>query len=198
MPRIAGSIGAQTAAKISHTALGLFAARGYAAVSMREIADQVGVQAAALYNHFPTKQHILFSLLEGHMKALIAAWVEESRILSTPLEALEGFIRFHIRYHLARREQVFIAYMELRNLDADNFRRIEELRRIYEGYLRKILSVGQADKTFELSDVPVTAMAIIAMLTGTGTWHRADGRLGVDEIEEIYLDMVLRCVGAKQ
>ena len=39
-------------------------------------------------------------------------------------------------------------------------------------------------------------LAVIAMLTGVNTWYRAGGRLSLDEVQQIYWDMVRRAVGA--
>jgi hypothetical protein len=44
-------------------------------------------------------------------------------------------VRFHIRYHLERADEVFIAYMELRNLEPENFAEVEAERRRYEKIL---------------------------------------------------------------
>ena len=195
MARTAGSRGEETALRVREAALRLFADKGYAAVSMREIASEVGLQAGALYNHFPTKQAILVDLLETHMIDLIAAWEGESRRFADPVGALVGFVRFHIRYHLERQDAVFISYMELRNLERDGFERVEELRRVYEGFLRKIIQIGVARQAFSVADVPVAAMAVIAMLTGVNTWFRSGGRLKAVEIEEIYVKMVLGSLG---
>ena len=196
MARKTGSIGSETARDIRQAALTLFARRGYAAVSMREIAGEVGIQAGALYNHFATKQDILRDLMTGHLEALIVAWEQESYRFGNPLEALEGFVRFHIRYHLDKADEVFLAYMELRSLEPENFRAVERLRQYYEGCLRKVIARGVQDNVFDVTDVPVATMAIIAMLTGLNTWFRAGGRLGVDEVTEIYVRMVLGSVGA--
>jgi len=40
----------------------------------------------------------------------------------------------------------------------------------------------------------ITAMALIAMLTGINTWFRAQGRLSLAEVEALYWDMVRRTV----
>jgi AcrR family transcriptional regulator len=107
--------GQETAARVRAAALKRFAASGYAAVSMREIAADVGVRPGALYNHFPTKQDILKDLMLSHMAALLAAW--DSSDFPPETDPLERFVRFHIRYHLERADEVFISYMELRNLE---------------------------------------------------------------------------------
>jgi len=195
MARKSGSKGEATAREIRQAALGAFAREGYAAASMRQIAAQVGLQPGALYNHFATKQEILNDLMIGHLKALIAAWEAESFRYRGPVEALEGFVRFHISYHLDKADEVFLAYMELRSLEPENFRTVEQLRHYYEGYLRKILARGVEEGEFAATDIPVAAMAIIAMLTGLNNWFRAGGRLSVDEITKIYVKMVLGSVG---
>ena len=198
MARRAGSSGAETAEKVRNAALELFARSGYAAVSMRAIAAETGVQAGAIYNHFPTKQHLLHELLEVHMETLLKAWAEAEEPGLAPPQALEHFVRFHIRYHLDRSREVFISYMELRSLEDENFSAIERLRRDYEKVPRAILDRGAADGSFELIDPQVTTMAIIAMLNGMTTWYRENGRLSLDQIEAVYVRLVARLVGQKK
>jgi AcrR family transcriptional regulator len=195
MARRAGSTGAETAEKLRNAALELFAQSGYAAVSMRAIAAATGVQAGAIYNHFPTKQDLLNELLQVHMETLLSSWEEAEEPGLAPPQALEHFVRFHIRYHLDRSREVFISYMELRNLDDGNFNEIERLRRQYERVPRAILERGAADGSFSIIDPQVTTMAIIAMLNGMTTWFRDNGRLSLDEIEAIYVRLVARLVG---
>jgi len=191
LARTTGSNGEKTAKRVRRAALELFSSEGYAATSMRRIAEEAGLQAGGIYNHFPTKQAILVDLLETHMHDLLAAWERESVRYQTPVAALDGFVRFHIRYHVDKQDAVFISYMELRNLEPENFRRIERLRRYYEGFVRKIISIGNESNEFDVPDVPIAAMAILSMLTGVNTWFRAGGRLSVDEIEQVYVSMAL-------
>lgn len=198
MARRAGSSGAETAEKVRNAALELFARSGYAAVSMRAIAAETGVQAGAIYNHFPTKQHLLNELLRVHMETLLNAWAEAEEPDPAPPAALEHFVRFHIRYHLDRSREVFISYMELRSLEDANFSAIEALRRQYERVPRAILDRGAADGSFDIIDPQVTTMAIIAMLNGMTTWYRENGRLSLDEIEAVYVRLVARLVGQKK
>lgn len=48
---------------ILHTALQLFSEHGYDGVSMRDLASEVGIKAASIYNHFSSKEDIFNSLL---------------------------------------------------------------------------------------------------------------------------------------
>ncbi len=162
---------------------------------MRQIAAEVGVQAGALYLYTPDKQSLLFDLMRDHMEHLMASWAD-ARIDGAPVERLKNFCEFHIRYHLARPDEVFISYMELRNLEPDNFRVIEALRKDYEIGLQDILRDGNTDGSLKLADAKLATMAIIAMLTGVTTWYREGGRLSQERVERIYWNLVRRAVGA--
>jgi len=196
MARRAGSDGQRTEAAIRAAALRLIARRGYEALSMRRLADEVGLAPAALYRYFPNKQAILFRLLEEHMHELLAAWTRARLPGARPApERLEAFTRFHVHHHLPRRDAVFLSYMELRSLEPENFRRIETLRRGYEGDLVAILAAGAREGSLAAPDARVAARAVIAMLTGIMTWYRPEGPLGPDEIEAIYWRLVAGMVG---
>ncbi|MFY0645550.1 TetR/AcrR family transcriptional regulator [Sulfitobacter geojensis] len=193
MARTTGSHAGITGPKIRQAALRLFAQRGYAAVSMRSIAAEVGVQAGALYNYTPDKQSLLVDLMRTHLEGLLEAAVP---VDGRPLARLQQFVAFHIRFHADRPDEVFIAYMELRNLEPDNFAEIEALRRRYEDRLEQILRDGAEAGVFEVADSKIVTLAIIAMLTGVNTWFRQGGRLSLEEVVAQYWDMVRKAVGA--
>jgi AcrR family transcriptional regulator len=196
MARRVGSDGTRTEAAIRDAAVRLIARYGYEALSMRRLAEEVGLGAAALYRYFPNKQAMLFSLLKSHMEELLAAW-KKARPPRTAgaCQRLETFTRFHIRHHLPRAEGVFLSYMELRSLTPQNFEAIEAMRRSYEAEVAEILADGARSGALTTAHPPVTARAIIAMLTGITTWYRAQGPLGPEDVADIYWQMVARMTG---
>ena len=194
MARIAGSDGEVTRGEIRKVSLSLFAQYGYAAVSMRQIASQVGVQASAIYQYYPNKQQILVSLLQNHMDGLLSACHEEITA-KDPVDRLEQFARFHIRYNINRPDEVFLSYMELRSLEPEGFATIADLRSKYEAVLKSILRDGIKSGVMKIDDPHVSAMAILAMLTGVNTWYRSGGRLSQKKIENMYASMVLKSQG---
>ena len=193
MARTQGSRADITGPLIRDEARRLFARQGYAAVSMRQIAAAVGVQAGALYAYTPDKQALLLDLLESHMHQLLAAWRD---MPGDPLVRLERFVRFHIDTSLDHPDAVFLSYMELRNLTPENFARIAALRSRYEAGLEAILRDGVAAGVMRIDDTRLATMALIAMLTGVTNWYREGGRLDRDRIADIYWGLAKGAVGA--
>jgi hypothetical protein len=107
-------------------ALRLFAQHGFAAVSMRQIAREVGVQAGcALQSIRRTSRRLLFELMRDHLEEL--AWP----IWSASRRAARARLRSSSKASCATTSAftstgpmlVFISYMELRNLTPENFAR---------------------------------------------------------------------------
>ncbi|WP_439500599.1 TetR/AcrR family transcriptional regulator [Aminobacter ciceronei] len=197
MARTAGSDGGRTEAAIRDAAVQLIARHGYEAVTMRQLAAEVGVQAAALYRYFPTKEDLLHTLMREHMEALLGAWEAARPDNDDPLARLTSFVANHIRFHVERRHATHVSNMELRSLSRDNLTSILKLRTAYEKELRTILRDGADAGLLEVDDTGLTAMAIIQMITGVIVWFRPDERLSVDEVTATYLAMTMRLTGAR-
>ncbi|MGC4025182.1 MAG: TetR/AcrR family transcriptional regulator [Mesorhizobium sp.] len=198
MARTAGSDGEKTDAAVREAALSLIARYGYEAVSMRRLAEEVGVQAAALYRYYATKEDLLYSLLTEHMQKLAEAWEVERPNDADPREQLTAFVEHHIGFHVARRHSTHVSNMELRSLAPEKLTQILKMRNAYEKELRQILRAGADAGLFIVEDAGLTAMAIIQMLTGVIVWFRPDERLSVEEVTNNYLHMTMRLVGAER
>ena len=197
MGRTAGSTGAKTAAKIRDTALTLIARHGFEAMSMRDLGAAVGVGAPALYRYYPTKQALLYSLLNTHLDQLSAAWTAVNGSTCNVSERLNAFIANHIAFHVERRMSTQVSNLELRALDKENLTIILRRRNEYEKELRSILRDGHEVGQFNIADVTLTAMAIIQMITGVVVWFRPDEKMPVSGVIENYKILVARLVGQK-
>ncbi len=71
----------------------LFAARGFAAVTMDDIAAEVGVTKPLLYNYFGNKEHLYVACMERAGDALFATIEETVRPSSNPGDLLSDGLR---------------------------------------------------------------------------------------------------------
>jgi AcrR family transcriptional regulator len=93
IPAVASPEGT-TATRILDVAEELFAERGFAAVSVREIAGRVGLNQASIYNHFSSKQALYEAVLERGFapirRLLESADIDGAESGDAFLEALVG------------------------------------------------------------------------------------------------------------
>ncbi|CCE05960.1 putative transcriptional regulatory protein, TetR family [Bradyrhizobium sp. STM 3843] len=191
MARTIGSHGPTTMEAIRKAGLRLIFEHGYAAMSLRQLAAEVGIQPGSLYNHISTKQELLFDLVQDHMNTLLRALEQALRDRQGPAERLRTFVTFHLTYHMTRKREVFIANSELRSLEPKNYAAIVALRSTYEQRLADILADGVAEGVFEVVDIQVATFAILALLTGLCNWYRPGGRLTREAIIAAHEKLVL-------
>ena len=173
----------------------MFARHGYQAVSMRDIAQEVGVQQSAIYNHFSSKQTLLVDLMVHHMERTLSGLTEALIGIDDPAHRLEAFTRHHILAHFDYLDDVFLAYMELRSLEEPGRTRVINLRKDYERILKDILLSGTKLARFRVADPDMMMRAILAMLSGVSVWFKEAGRMSRSEVAEAYVQASLQMVG---
>jgi AcrR family transcriptional regulator len=194
MARTIGSHGPKTLEAIRKAGVRLIFEHGYEAMSLRQLAAKVGIQAGSLYNHISTKQELLFDLVQDHMNELLHRLDLALQGKELPVEKLRAFVAFHVTYHMTRKHEVFIANSELRSLEPKNYEAIVALRGAYEQRLADILAEGVSEGAFEVVDIQVATFAILALLTGICTWYRPGGRLTREAIVAAHEKLVLSSV----
>jgi AcrR family transcriptional regulator len=175
---------------ILDAAVQLFAEYGYHAAPLRDIARIAGIQAASIYHHFPNKQSLLVEIMQTHLQRLNSRLEHILREYDDPLQRLNEAIANHIRLHTSNKAEFFIIDTELRALESENRPYIIALRDAYDVLLQGLLRNGIERGVFRDSDVKVTSYAIIAMCTEVATWLRPGGRLTVQQVIEIYSQMI--------
>jgi AcrR family transcriptional regulator len=186
-----------TRRRILDVASALFYQRGYHATTMRQVAAGVGMKAGSLYNHFPGKQELLFTIAYDTMRELLDGALQAIEQHDEPALRLRAFVEWHVRYHAERRFQAKVADDQLHALDAENREKVIAIRDEYELLLRQLLEDGLRRAGWHIEDVPITTFAIATMSTAVGTWFREDGRLDAGDLARIYGDLVLAAVGAR-
>ena len=113
MPKNKLTKGEITRLAIEDAAMGLFLKQGYAATSMRQIADEVGLAFGGIYNHFSSKEEIFKGIIidkHPYRKMLPA-------ILAAQGDTLEEFFRNAIHIVLeemgGRSEFINLMFIEL-------------------------------------------------------------------------------------
>src|ERR1700749_2480795 len=107
MARTIGSHGPKTQEAIRRAGLRLIFEHGYEAMSLRQLAAEVGIQVGSLYNHIATKQELLFDLVQDHINELLCQLDLALEGKAEPRDRLRAFVAFHVGYHTTRKREVF-------------------------------------------------------------------------------------------
>lgn len=190
--------GAETFAtprRIEEAALDLFFERGYAATTMREIALACGMTAGALYNHFPSKDQLLTSILwRVHLdleRALQAAQADGD---DGPRARLRALARAQALFHTNHPREATVANHEIRSLPEPDRSEITALRRRMRGWFEDAVRAGAAAGTFDCPDADATVKAILYAGIGISQWFSPNGPLGAEAVADLHAELALRMV----
>lgn len=112
-------------------ALRLFAERGFSRVSMRELADYLGIRPGSIYNHIESKEALLFELIEELYEQLLHGARQVQRCAATPAERLHGLLEAHLRLHASMAAHFRLAEYDSHCLASEQQAQIRELRARY-------------------------------------------------------------------
>ncbi|WP_067899352.1 TetR/AcrR family transcriptional regulator [Nocardia vaccinii] len=178
-----------SASAIYEAAIELWSANGYAGASLRDIAREVGLKVASLYNHIDSREELLVRIMRDNMNQLLSKSDAAVADVTDPMERLRRFMRAAIVYHAEHRREAFIGNSELRALSPENRAEIQQLRDEYERRLMDLLAEVDAAGVVEIPDIQMAAYAAVAIASHVSTWYRNDARLSIDEIADRLIAM---------
>jgi AcrR family transcriptional regulator len=181
-----------TASAIRAAALKLFADRGYELTTMRAIADEVGVGAPAIYNHFGSKQEILYEIVSGSIQQTIAGARAGIASSDDVADQLRAAVKYHVAFHAHNRLQMYIAERATHSLEEPARSRQIAYRQDYVAIFTELIEHGRSIGRFSTPDAHITAFAILQMGLGVSTWYRDAGRLSPDELGDLYGEFAVR------
>jgi AcrR family transcriptional regulator len=86
-----------TPARIVSAARDLLEREGAAAVSMRRVAERVGLSAMAIYRHYPNRDALLQQVAEAGFRELAAAWTADAAHGGDLPALMAGYLDFALR-----------------------------------------------------------------------------------------------------
>lgn len=144
-----------TRARIQTEAARLFVASGYHGVSMREVAEAVGVTKPALYHHFADKESLFLAMLDGALHTL-SRIVEHARTEVGIRNQLGTLVRDLLDTAPEQRVGLQLA-SELRHVSAERRSAFEnEYRRVWMGGLTSLMEQAIGRKELR-GDLPASA-----------------------------------------
>jgi AcrR family transcriptional regulator len=176
---------------ILRKAAAMFREKGFAATSMRDLAETVGIEAASLYNHIRSKNEMLEAIcfdvanrFNVNMDA-IEAGTEKS------IKKVETLLRFHIKEMVGNYEEVYVSDREWRHLDEPYLSNFQNQRRIYRKRFAAIIEDGIRKNEIRQIDAPTAVLIVLHAVSGIESWHRSKARITGEELENNMVTIMI-------
>jgi AcrR family transcriptional regulator len=192
---IATVAGGVTSAAIRQAAVELFAERGYALTTMKQLAEQVGIQPSGIYNHVDSKQALLREIVLGAIRGLIAdahqAIDSAEQVTTQLLRAVHG----HAAFHATHPFEMVICNGEISSIEEPARTQVVAYREQYVGIFERLIERGVSHGTFSTPSPKLAAYAILQMGMGVSVWYSEGGELSPNAVGDLYGEFALRIVG---
>jgi TetR/AcrR family transcriptional regulator, cholesterol catabolism regulator len=179
--------------KILNLARNLFWQNGYQGVSMRDLARAYGCQPANLYNHFKTKESILFEVLQEEMEKIIkpiSHLADEED--GDPISQLRFIISSHLKITLSHRRTAKLLFdVALGHLSSADRKVIISMRDTYDSIIRRVIKRGQKKGIFSSHDEKLVGFMISSMITRTRIWFHPRKGVTIDELGDFIFQFAL-------
>jgi AcrR family transcriptional regulator len=190
--------------RLAGAAVELFYRQGALATSVRQITEACGLSPGALYNHFESKDQLLYVLVRDiHLRQESMLAAAQEAVAGDPVAELTAIVQVYVARHSDHRETARVANREYRLLRGEMYDEVVGIRRRLRDRLVDVLLAGQRRQVFHLiggddrAAAVLTAMPILDMCVHISEWFHDHRPLSHAELQARYVGLVLRMAGAR-
>lgn len=181
--------------EITVAAAKLFASSGFRAVSIDEIAAQLGYTKSVVYYYFKSKNDVLWSIFEQ----INDAWAHDMDDITasgaSPRDMLWAMVKKHALNVLERTSWTAIYFKEQGNLTVEQIKIVSKRKDVYNDRFKTVYKKGVEQGIFRDIPLPLIVGSIIGMCNWTHDWFKKEGPLTADAISTHFANIiVIGCV----
>lgn len=178
--------------QVIRSAAELFREKGYAASSMRDLAQKLGIEAASLYSHIKSKEeilhHLCFDMAAEFRKSLHE--VESKNVSAT--EKLRLGIIGHIQVMAKDLTASAVFMNEHRHLSQPHLREFLLLRINYINRFKSMIEEGALQGEFKSSiDKKLAVMTLFSSLNWMPMWYDPSSKIDPNALGQQLADMLV-------
>lgn len=181
----------QRRAAIVESAAALYAERGFLGASIADLAAACKTSKSLIYHYYPSKEDILFAVMESHVRGLLRAAEEIAAKSAAPVEKLREITRTLMHLYVGAEARHRVLLNELNRLPARR-------RNVIVGIQRKLIDIV-CDLVLAIQPGLVrrkvmkrpAAMLYFGMVNWTSTWMDPGGDASPEAIADFAADVFL-------
>jgi AcrR family transcriptional regulator len=179
--------------RLQEAALVLFSQRGFAGVSIRDLAEAAGIATSSMYGHVTAKEDLLTELMlvghEEHHDRLRTALLSSA---PDPRAQMNALVHAHVTMHATYPLLARLCNRELHALSTSSAARVAPVRQQSERLFFDVVSRGMADGTFTVAEPWLAVAAIGGMGIRVAEWFPLQTEYTVEQVAEHYTIYALK------
>ena len=169
----------------------LFREKGYKATSMRDIAVQVDMEAASLYNHIKSKHDILSDLLFYIARRFQRGMKEINESSSSSLEKIKALIVLHIKLTTEDTHAIGLLTRDWRHLKEPELSNFVAIRNSYSEDFLALINAGMKEGAIKKANSEIVLNTIFSSLSWLYVWYTTDKNISPEELEVQITDLLV-------
>ncbi len=183
--------------EVVEAAVRIFWEKGYAAASVQDVADALGMLKGSLYYYIDSKESLLYRIFDDSHTEIVAITEESMQSDQPAVERLRRFLHDYAMWTLTHLERAGLYSREWRYASESHRVTLAEQQRYYVQHLRDLITGGQREGSCDSGVDPRSAsLFILAAFTGLPDWYRPGSKQKGEDVAEGYVGIAMRAVGA--
>jgi AcrR family transcriptional regulator len=186
-------------AEVLGSAAEVFARRGYAAATVQDVADELGILKGSIYYYIKTKEDLLYRLLR-QVHEEVDALLDEVKAAEgpDPLERLALYVRRQATYNLRNLVRISVHYNDIDQLGDQRRKEVLRLRKRHDDFITGLVLEGQRGGLIDPKrDARLLTYNICATVIWPYRWYKPRGRVKVDDVVDGLVTFVLGGLAAR-
>ena len=177
---------------VMDAAVDVFWRKGYAAASVQDVADGVGVLKGSLYYYISSKEDLLFEILDDVHEQSRRILDDVVELDATPLERLRTYMERHVEWYLDNLEQVTVYFRDWRYLTGERLQLVTKRRGDYDRVIRELIRSAQdAGEVDSGIDPNYASFFLLAAVNHVPEWYKRDAADSPSHIARAYADLAV-------
>jgi TetR/AcrR family transcriptional regulator, cholesterol catabolism regulator len=178
--------------KIIDIAAGLFARQGYAATSINDLGQAVGLAKGALYYYIESKEHLLVEIQSRVMGPLLARARQIAELDEEPLPRLRLLSESLLTIIFRRLDHIWVYEHDYRSLSGEELKTLLGQRADFERLISGLLTEAVGQGALRAIEPRLATLQFLNLHNHTYQWLRPDGEWDAAFLSEEYCATLFR------
>lgn len=165
----------------------MVAERGYDEVSIRDVAEALGISKGTILHHFRSKEALLEQVHSEYMRRRLAEASEFLAEFDDPVDQLQLIVyQLMLSQQDDRAATVAFSREIVRSAEEEVMAEVRAMRDEYSAQVIEIISRGVKSGAFKTIDPRLTALQVFGMCNWSWTWFKPEGRWPASKIADEF------------